>query len=61
MTDRERLWRCIREAAASYEAPEHLTATQLRLIARALTCGVAPWIEDQAALGPRPDWMEDAP
>lgn len=58
MNDRDRLWRCIREAAASYEAPDHLSDTHLRSIARSLCCGVAPINVDQAALGLVPDFME---
>lgn len=59
MTTRERLWRCIREATASYEAPDHLSDTKLRGIAVAMTGGVAPYSEDQPALGPLPKWAED--
>jgi hypothetical protein len=56
MNDRERNWRSVREAATCYDAPDHLGDGQLRLIARMLCAGVAYFNEDQAALGPLPDW-----
>lgn len=47
MNKREALWRCVREAAQSYEAPDHLSDESLRKIASFLCQGVAPYIEDQ--------------
>lgn len=58
MTDRERYWRSIREAAASYEAPDHLGDEQVRKIAVQLCAGLAPYCEDQPALGPLPEYAE---
>ena len=51
MTARERIWRNIREAAASYEAPDHLSDQQLLMIAKRLWPLGPGWADDAELFG----------
>lgn len=59
MTDRERIWRNIREAAMSYEAPSHLSDEQLVAIAKRLDPFAPIYASDAEAFGmTQKEWID---
>ena len=59
MTDRERIWRNIRETACQYEAPSHLSDTQLLAIAKKLEPFGPLYAADAPAFGmTQLQWIE---